>query len=47
MSHAGKTLDELNQRIKDAIELYLEVVSGNDLTGHLEFVGVQKVRIDV
>lgn len=43
----AKTLDELNQRIKEAIELYLEVMSDNDRTGKLDFVGIQKVRVDV
>ncbi|AFV22804.1 MAG: type II toxin-antitoxin system HicB family antitoxin [Methanolobus sp.] len=42
----AKTLDELNQRIKEAIELYLEVTSESDRSGHLDLVGIQKVRVD-
>lgn len=42
----AKTLDELNQRIKEAIELYLEVTSESDLSVHLDLVGIQKVRFD-
>jgi predicted RNase H-like HicB family nuclease len=42
----AKTLDELNQRIKEAIELYLEVTSESDRSGHLDHVGIQKVRVD-
>jgi predicted RNase H-like HicB family nuclease len=43
----AQTLDELNQRIKEAIELYLEVTSENDRGSHLDFVGIQKVRVGV
>ncbi|MGP8329038.1 MAG: type II toxin-antitoxin system HicB family antitoxin [Methanosarcinaceae archaeon] len=41
------TLDELKERIKEAIELYLEVES--DLVDEvpLEFVGIQKVEVAV
>lgn len=41
------TLDELKERIKEAIELYLEVES--DLVDEvpLEFVGIQKVGVAV
>jgi predicted RNase H-like HicB family nuclease len=42
----AKTLDELNQRIKEAIELYLEGTSESDRSGHLDLVGIQKVRVD-
>jgi predicted RNase H-like HicB family nuclease len=43
----AKTLDELKERIKEAIELYLEVKS--DLVDEvpLEFVGIQKVEVAV
>jgi len=43
----AQTLDELNQRIKEAIELYLEVMSENERGNHLYFVGIQKVRVGV
>ena len=43
----AKTLDELRERIKEAIQLYLEVeysiVEGNPL----KFVGIQKVEVSV
>ena len=38
----AKTLDELNKRIKEAIELYLEVEGYEKET---EFIGIQKVEI--
>ncbi|MBW6516937.1 MAG: type II toxin-antitoxin system HicB family antitoxin [ANME-2 cluster archaeon] len=43
----AKTLDELKERMKEAIELYLEVES--DLVDEvpLEFVGIQKVEVVV
>lgn len=43
----AKTLDELKERMKEAIELYLEVES--DLVDEvpLEFVGIQKVEVTV
>jgi len=43
----AKNLDILNERIKEAIELYLEVES--DLINEipLEFVGIQKVKVAV
>ena len=43
----ARTLDELKERIKEAIELYLEVESDliNDVP--LEFVGIQKVEVAV
>ncbi len=42
----AETLDELNVHIKEAIELYLEVKSENEQLGHLDLVGIQKVRVD-
>ncbi len=43
----AKTLDELRERVKEAIQLYLEVES--DLVNEvpLEFVGIQKVEVAV
>jgi len=42
----AETLDELNRRIKEAIELYLEVES--EKTGEkLDFIGIQKVKVGV
>lgn len=43
----AKTLDELRERIKEAIELYLEVESDLVKEVPLEFVGVQKVEVAV
>lgn len=43
----AETLDELNRRIKEAIELYLEVEAEKEETEHLDFVGIQKVEIEV
>ncbi|MFA4956745.1 MAG: type II toxin-antitoxin system HicB family antitoxin [Candidatus Methanoperedens sp.] len=43
----AKTLDELRVRIKEAIELYLEVESDLIKEVPLEFVGIQKVGIAV
>ena len=39
----GRTLDEVNQRIREAAALWLEVegVAG----GNLEFVGIQRITI--
>nr|WP_321497978.1 type II toxin-antitoxin system HicB family antitoxin [uncultured Methanolobus sp.] len=39
----AETLDELNQRIKEAIELYLEVTSDKELADHLDLVGIQNI----
>ena len=39
----ARSLDELMERIQEAIELYLDVES--DAVGSLEFVGVQQVSI--
>jgi predicted RNase H-like HicB family nuclease len=43
----AKTLDELNRRIKEAIELYLEVVAEKGEEKQLDFIGIQKVKIEV
>jgi predicted RNase H-like HicB family nuclease len=43
----AKTLDELRERIKEAIQLYLEVESGIAEEVPLAFVGVQKVEVTV
>jgi predicted RNase H-like HicB family nuclease len=40
----AKSLDELMERIKEAIELYLDV-QGEALEKELEFVGVQEITI--
>jgi len=39
----AKSLDALMERIREAIELYLEVEGGNNES--LDFVGVQRVTI--
>jgi predicted RNase H-like HicB family nuclease len=41
----AKTLDELQERIKEAIQLYLEVESGLAEEVPLAFVGIQKVEV--
>lgn len=43
----GKTLDELRERIKEAIQLYLDVESDLVKEVPLEFVGIQKVEVAV
>ena len=43
----AKTMDELKDRIKEAIQLYLEVESDLVKEAPLEFVGVQKVEVAV
>jgi predicted RNase H-like HicB family nuclease len=43
----AKTLDELRVRIKEAIQLYLEVESDIIKEVPLEFVGIQKVEVAV
>ena len=43
----AKTLDELRTRIKEAIQLYLEVESELVESVPLTFVGVQKVEVRV
>jgi predicted RNase H-like HicB family nuclease len=40
----AKSLDELMERIKKAIELYLDV-QGEALEKELEFVGIQEITI--
>jgi len=40
----AKSLDELMERIKEAIELYLDV-QGEALEKELEFVGIQEITI--
>ena len=43
----ARTLDELKERMKEAIELYLEVESDLVDEAPLEFVGIQKVEVAV
>ncbi len=43
----AKTLDELRDRIKEAILLYLEVKSDLVKEVPLEFVGIQKVKVAI
>jgi len=43
----AKTLDELRDRIKEAIQLYLEIESDIIKEVPLEFVGIQKVGVAV
>ena len=43
----AETLDELNRRIKEAIELYLEVVAEKGGERQLDFIGIQKVKVEV
>jgi predicted RNase H-like HicB family nuclease len=43
----AKTLDELIERIKEDIQLYLEVESGIVEAVPLDFVGIQKVEVTV
>jgi predicted RNase H-like HicB family nuclease len=43
----AKTLDELRERIKEAIELYLEVETDRVHEMPLNFVGIQKVEVAV
>ncbi|AKB27604.1 hypothetical protein MSSAC_0910 [Methanosarcina siciliae C2J] len=43
----AETLDELNRRIKEAIELYLEVEAEEEEENHLDFIGIQKVKVEV
>ena len=43
----AKILDELRERIKEAIQLYLEVESDLVKEVPLEFVGIQKVEVSV
>lgn len=41
----AETLDELNRRIKEAIELYLEVEVERGEEKHLDFIEIQKVKL--
>jgi predicted RNase H-like HicB family nuclease len=43
----AKTLDELRERTKEAIRLYLEVGSDFIKEVPLEFVGIQKFKVAV
>ncbi len=43
----AKDIDELKERIKEAIQLYLEVKSDLIKEVPLEFVGIQKVEVAV
>jgi predicted RNase H-like HicB family nuclease len=43
----AETLDELSRRTKEAIELYLEVEAGKIDEKRLDFIGIQKVKIEV
>jgi len=43
----AETLDELNKRIKEAIELYLEVKADKGEEKHLDFIGIQQVKVEV
>ena len=43
----AKTLDKLRERVKEAIELYLEVESDLVEEVPLNFVGIQKVEVAV
>ena len=41
----AKTLDELRERITEAVQLYLEVES--EKVSASEFIGIQRVRVSV
>ena len=43
----SKTLDELRERVNEAIQLYLEVESEIVEAVPLEFVGIQKIKVTV
>jgi predicted RNase H-like HicB family nuclease len=43
----AEMLDELSRRIKEAIELYLEVVTEKGEERQLDFIGIQKVKVEV
>jgi predicted RNase H-like HicB family nuclease len=43
----AETLDELNRRIKEAIELYFEVEAEKVEENHLDFIGIQKVKVEI
>ncbi|WEU40264.1 MAG: type II toxin-antitoxin system HicB family antitoxin [Candidatus Odinarchaeum yellowstonii] len=42
----AKTIDDLINRIKEAIEVYLEVEREADIP-KLNFIGIQRVRVEV
>lgn len=42
----AKSMDELIERLKEAIELYLESFDGKKETPSIHFVGIQKVAVD-
>ena len=42
----ARSLDQLMERIKEAIELYLDVESSSIETADLDFVGIQQVTVD-
>ena len=43
----AETLDELNRRIKEAIGLYLEIEAEKGNEKHLDFIGIQKVKVEI
>ncbi len=43
----AETLDELNRRIKEAIELYIEVEAQKGEERHLDFIGIQQVKVEI
>jgi predicted RNase H-like HicB family nuclease len=43
----AKSLDELMERVKEAISLCLEVEESDDLLETPDFVGVQKITVEV
>jgi predicted RNase H-like HicB family nuclease len=43
----ARSLDKLHTRIKEAIELCLEVEDSESEAGNSEFVGVQRVAVEV
>jgi predicted RNase H-like HicB family nuclease len=42
----ARSLDELMERIKEAIELYLDATSDSVELGRLDFVGVHQITVD-
>jgi predicted RNase H-like HicB family nuclease len=43
----AETLDKLNRRIKEAIELYMEVEAEKAGERYLNFIGIQQVKVEV
>lgn len=41
----GKTMDELLERTREAIGVYLEALDERELEPRIEFVGVQRVKV--